>query len=336
MNELSAVLSGFSAVTCFILCIVYLFSLPEMQKTILGKITCLALMSTLALVQLAHVHFFFSGVDLLGSRYYLLLLSLVPVTFYFFFRELLFHGSHPGMRDAVHLSPLVSALVLPNYWAAVVIFIAGCGYTLNVYRKVLKLRMLIPRFKFERFFLTLFFGMTLLALALGLALPVIDPLLFYHAYAACLSVAMMLVLSALLVFPELLSDVTLASEVVYSKSKLGRVNVAEKREQLQRLMLEEQIYENDDLSLNTVAEQLGLTGHQLSELVNSSFSLSFPRYVRHHRIEAAKRMLLAEPDASVLSIGLATGFKSQSSFYTAFRDLAGQAPAAYRNAHRNT
>ena len=336
MNELSAVLSGFSAVTCFILCSVYLFSLPEMQKTIVGKITCLALMTTLALVQLSHVHYFFSGVDLLGSRYYLLLLSLVPVTFYFFFRELLFHGSHPGMRDAVHILPLLFALVLPNYWAAVVIFIAGCGYTLNIYRKVLKLRLLIPRFKFERFFLTLFFGMTLLALALGLALPVIDPLLFYHAYAACLAVAMILVLTALLVFPELLSDVTLASEVVYSKSKLGRVNVAVKREQLERLMVEGQIYENDDLSLNNVAEQLGLTGHQLSELVNSNFNLSFPRYVRHHRIEAAKRMLLAEPDASVLSIGLATGFKSQSSFYAAFRDLAGQAPAAYRNAHLNT
>ena len=107
MNELSAVLSGFSAVTCFILCIVYLFSLPEMQKTIVGKITCLALMFTLALVQLAHVHYFFSGDDLLGSRYYLLLLSLVPVTFYFFFRELLFHGSRPGVRDAVHLLPLL-------------------------------------------------------------------------------------------------------------------------------------------------------------------------------------------------------------------------------------
>ena len=335
MNELSAVLAGFSAVTCFILCAVYLFSLPEMQKTTLGKITCVALMSTLALVQLAHVHYFFGGADLLSRRFYLVLLSLVPVTFYFFFRELLFHGSRPSGYDTVHLLPLLFAMVLPNYWAVVIIFVAGCGYTLVIYRKVLKLRPQIPRFKFERFFLTLFFAMTLLALILGLILPVIDPLLFYHAYAACLSVAMVLVLSALLIFPELLSDVTLASAVVYSKSKLGRVSVTEKRETLERLMLEEQIYENEDLNLNHVAELLGLTGHQLSELVNSSFSLSFPRYVRQHRIEAAKRLLLAEPDTSVLSVGLATGFKSQSSFYAAFRDLTGQAPAAYRNAHRS-
>ena len=331
MNEISAVLASFSAVTCFILCLVYVFSLPEMQKTTLGKITCLALMSTLALVQLAHVHYFFHGVDLLSSRYYLLLLALVPVTFHFFFRELLFHGSRPEVHDVAHILPMLLAVTLPSYWAAVSIFIAGCGYTLGIYRKVLKLRVQIPRFKFERFFLTLFLVMTLLALALGLALPLIDPEFFYHAYAACLSVAMVLVLTVLLVFPELLSDVTLASQIVYSKTKLARINVAEKREQLERLMLEEQIYENEDLKLGSVADQLGLTGHQLSELVNSSFNLSFPRYVRHHRIEAAKRMLLAEPDASALSIGLATGFKSQSSFYTAFRDLTGQAPAAYRN-----
>ena len=39
---------------------------------------------------------------LLGSRFYLVLLSLVPVTFYLFLQERLFHGSRPGGYGAVH------------------------------------------------------------------------------------------------------------------------------------------------------------------------------------------------------------------------------------------
>ena len=175
--------------------------------------------------------------------------------------------------------------------------------------------------------------MTLIALALGLALPLIDPMFFYHAYAACISLAMVLVISALMIFPELLSDVWLASETVYTQSKLGKVNIEEKREQLEHLMREERIYDNEDLSLSLLASQLDLSSHQLSELINSSFGHGFSRYVRTHRVEAAKRMLIAEPKASVLSVGLSTGFKSQSSFYTAFRELTGETPAAYRKLH---
>jgi AraC-like DNA-binding protein len=40
--------------------------------------------------------------------------------------------------------------------------------------------------------------------------------------------------------------------------------------------------------------------------------------------------LVDEPKSSVLSIGLSVGFNSQSNFYTAFREIAGQTPAQYR------
>lgn len=41
-------------------------------------------------------------------------------------------------------------------------------------------------------------------------------------------------------------------------------------------------------------------------------------------------MLLAEPEASVLSVGLAVGFASQSNFYAAFREVTGEVPGRYR------
>ena len=39
-------------------------------------------------------------------------------------------------------------------------------------------------------------------------------------------------------------------------------------------------------------------------------------------------MLVAEPRASVLSVGLSVGFSSQSTFYVAFKDEVGMVPVA--------
>ena len=39
---------------------------------------------------------------------------------------------------------------------------------------------------------------------------------------------------------------------------------------------------------------------------------------------------VAEPSASVLSVGLSVGFTSQSNFYEAFREIEGMTPGQYR------
>ncbi|VAW33453.1 hypothetical protein MNBD_GAMMA01-1891, partial [hydrothermal vent metagenome] len=53
-------------------------------------------------------------------------------------------------------------------------------------------------------------------------------------------------------------------------------------------------------------------------------------YLRQQRINAAKRLLLTQPKASVLAIGLDVGFASQSNFYEAFKEIADTTPAKYR------
>ena len=144
----------------------------------------------------------------------------------------------------------------------------------------------------------------------------------------------MLVVAALLVFPELLNDIMLATEIAYAKSKLIGVDTASKLAELKDLMIADKHYENENLNLTMVADLLELNSHQLSELINTHHQCSFPQYVRQHRIEAAKELLISEPNASVLSISMMTGFKSQSSFYNAFKELTNESPASYRKAKR--
>jgi AraC-like DNA-binding protein len=60
--------------------------------------------------------------------------------------------------------------------------------------------------------------------------------------------------------------------------------------------------------------------------------MSFFDYLNHHRVDYAKQLLCDQGSQlqSVLSIALAAGFNSNSSFYTAFKRASGQTPAQFR------
>ena len=64
--------------------------------------------------------------------------------------------------------------------------------------------------------------------------------------------------------------------------------------------------------------------------MNVHLGKSFARFLREQRVAAARRMLVAEPSASVLSVGLSVGFSAQSNFYEAFREIEGMTPGQFR------
>jgi len=95
-------------------------------------------------------------------------------------------------------------------------------------------------------------------------------------------------------------------------------------------MTESKAYQNESLSLASLANDLGISSHQLSELINTRLGVGFSRYVRECRVKAAKTLLITAPAQSILSISMDTGFRSQSAFYAAFKEVTGQSPGDYR------
>ena len=330
LTFLSVILAGYGVVASFLLAAVYLISLPDMEKTQVAKLSCAALMTSLAGILSFHVLYFLYGLQPLEFRLYVLMVSIVPASYFFFSRDVLSMVEDFSWRDSAHFLLIPIAFFMPLKLGVLLSFIAGFSYTLYIFIATLRLRSEIPRYRFEKFFFAMFFIINVMVLCLGIAVQLFEPSFFYHAYTASLSLSLAVVTGALLVFPDLLSDVLLASKTVYAKSKLTNVDVNKKRDQLESLMLTERCYEDENLSLSMLAQRLELSSQQLSELVNSEFSLSFPKYVTRHRVEAAKKLLLEEPNTSVLAISMATGFKSQSNFYTAFKEHTNLAPAAYR------
>ena len=92
-------------------------------------------------------------------------------------------------------------------------------------------------------------------------------------------------------------------------------------------------FTDPNLTLEVLAEELGMSSSSLSTIFNSVGQQSFPDFINYLRISAAKKMLT---DASysqytIAAIGLESGFNSKSTFYTAFKKIANCTPLQYKN-----
>lgn len=119
-------------------------------------------------------------------------------------------------------------------------------------------------------------------------------------------------------------------KVKYGQSKIESLNIEEIITKLQDLMNKEKAYSDEDISLPSLSEELGISTHQLSQILNERLNKNFYQYINEHRIEEAKKIILDEPERSILSIGFAVGFNSKSAFNKAFKSFTGITPIEYR------
>jgi AraC-like DNA-binding protein len=118
------------------------------------------------------------------------------------------------------------------------------------------------------------------------------------------------------------------------RSQLAGINVNAKLAELHQQLEGALLYREEGLTSAQLATAVGLTPHQLSELVNEHLGINIPRLIKQHRIAEARKLLVERPAMSVLEVGLTVGFSSLSSFYTAFREFEGIAPGMYRKQTR--
>jgi len=163
----------------------------------------------------------------------------------------------------------------------------------------------------------------------------IDETLFYNTYAILIGLAFIVAVFTLMRFPNITAEVAEAAQASYVSSTLNNLDTNALELKLRQLLEVDKLYINDALSLSHLAEEMNISTHQLSEFINTKFQKSFSNMVREYRVNAAKEMLINEPKSSVLSIGLSVGFTSQSNFYTAFREMTGTAPGAFRKREKS-
>ncbi len=330
MDHLILALTGYSIIGITMLLVGYFLFFQALPKPLVAVVSCSFLSLCLVCIQCFHWRFFVSDISPGAASFYSLLLLVAPPSFYFFSREVLMSERPYELTDLLHFLPLALTLTINPQNLVPYAFVLGTAYAFWFARVVWLMRAERHRFRAEMFFFVLFALLAAVVLVFGLASELMPTGAFYTAYALAIGLALILVQSALLFFPALLEDINDAARATYATSTLGSVDVEASITRLRQAMDDERCFEDESLNLRSLAGHLELQPHQLSELINTRFGVGFSKFLRGQRVEAAKKLLEQDPNASVLSVGLSVGFRSQSNFYTAFRAATGSTPGEFR------
>lgn len=100
----------------------------------------------------------------------------------------------------------------------------------------------------------------------------------------------------------------------YRISKLGGLDIKRIMADLETAIRTEQIFLNSELSLKDLALRVGVSPHQLSEILNNHYGKSLFDFINHYRMEEARKILMRDPSSTALGAGLQVGFNSNSAF----------------------
>jgi len=124
----------------------------------------------------------------------------------------------------------------------------------------------------------------------------------------------------------------------YGKSGLSEERARRIEDQLIQIMDAEKAYTNPNLTLPQLANQLDVSPHNLSEVINVRLRQNFFDLVNGYRIEKVKRDLgdPSKKQYTLLAIAFNAGFNSKTSFNTIFKRHTGLTPSEFRKKLKDT
>ena len=323
-------LIGFSIIIGPLLLLGYLRSELFSQRTIASIASAALLIAAMTILQCWHGLAMLGVAEPLEQISYLMTLFCAPTLFVLFGRLVVLPDAPLDWRWALCGLPMLLPLLLPMQYAISLLLACGAGFAGWLSWVALTMRRERAQRGFELLFSAAVTLFAMLVLIIGILLPWLHPHYFYAIYSQCVGLAYALVVYALVAIPDFVTQLFELTRERYRTTALAGVDVIGRLTALDSLMSEEQVFRDDELSLASLGGQLDLTSHQLSELLNRHKGLSFSRYLRKHRTQAAAETLRREPDATILAIALECGYRSQSTFYAAFREEYGVSPGDYR------
>lgn len=117
----------------------------------------------------------------------------------------------------------------------------------------------------------------------------------------------------------------------YHKSALGKAQAQRIADRLETAMRGDHLYLDPGLSLQKLSRHIGVAPNLVSQTLNQKLEETFFDFVNRYRIEAALPRV-AEGNDTILTIALDVGFNTRSTFYSAFKQVSGTTPRAYRDA----
>lgn len=328
-NLLTIFNAGFSTVSCLLLIVIGFHKADALLPTVFAKLSMLLMLLGLAALQVFHYLSLTDELLLFNSEAYGVTLFIATTSFYLFSRAFL-QPNQESFRFYFLFLPVILPLFIPVKFVIPIAFVFGTVYSLLICWQLYQLKDSRKFFQLEMGVFVSFSIIAVLILIAGLSAAILQEQIFVFTYSNLIGFSLLAMVYLLLRFPDLTQK---AQEVVamrYASSTLKNLDTPKLNDQLIQILKTQRAYKDPELSLSGLASQLGISNHQLSELINSHHGQGFSQLVREYRITDAKVQLVEQPKASVLSIGLDVGFSSQSNFYTAFKEITGETPGQFR------
>ncbi|MEL6843561.1 MAG: helix-turn-helix domain-containing protein [Bacteroidota bacterium] len=116
----------------------------------------------------------------------------------------------------------------------------------------------------------------------------------------------------------------------YEKSGLSLEQAYALIQQLEELMEVDKAYLNPQLTLKELADQLEISKHYVTEVLNTYLEQNFYQFVNAYRVKEARTRIERNEGDNLLEIAFASGFQSKGTFNTYFKLLVGTTPSQYR------
>lgn len=120
-------------------------------------------------------------------------------------------------------------------------------------------------------------------------------------------------------------------KIKYEKSGLTQGFSEDLKEQLMYLLNTEKVYRDNEITLNSLAENLGTTRHNVSQVINEHFGVNFFHLINKYRIDEAKIILKSDfnRNLKIIDIAYDVGFNNKVTFNKAFKSETSFTPSQY-------
>lgn len=118
----------------------------------------------------------------------------------------------------------------------------------------------------------------------------------------------------------------------YQRNRLAADEATRLAERLRSLMRDQEPFRDASLTAQTLADELAISPHMLSQVLNLHIGKTFYAFINEHRVEALKAALVdpEQGDRGVLELALEAGFNSKSTLNSFFKRHTGMTPTRFR------
>jgi len=151
-----------------------------------------------------------------------------------------------------------------------------------------------------------------------------------HLFAAYISIPIYLISFYAIRQSGFFKQPSLVEQLKYKSSSVTPEQQQQLIARLKETMSFSKPFLKPDFSLPELADQLRVTVHQLSQVINEGLGESFFEMTAEYRIEEAKVLLKEKMNIKIEEIAEQVGYNSKSSFNTSFKKITGKTPSEWR------